>query len=155
MHPLIGLALGHPEQPPRHDWQGRGVQVDQDTQHAILLRWQGTIVVGRLPAGGPRGPIDAPLGPRRLARCVKGRDQRLKLLHGEAGQIQHRRGVGLDRAAAYTSHGGGLLSGEAEETINRNKLYLVRIQRRDLQGHKTGAKVSHLAISINKILSTR
>ena len=29
MNPLMGFALAHPEQPPLHHLEGRGLQVDQ------------------------------------------------------------------------------------------------------------------------------
>ncbi len=41
MNPLMGFALAHPEQPPLHDLERIGLQVDQDEQESILGCWQG------------------------------------------------------------------------------------------------------------------
>jgi hypothetical protein len=39
-------------------------------------------------AGGPGLPIEAPRRHMRLERCFEGRDQELKLVKGQAGDIQ-------------------------------------------------------------------
>ena len=96
MNPLMGLALTHPEQPPLYHLEGVSFQVDQDKQESILGRRQRTIRVGRVPAGGARLPIEAPMGHVGLERGLKGRDQLLTFLQGETGQIQHLRGTGLE-----------------------------------------------------------
>jgi hypothetical protein len=58
MDPLMSLALAHAEQPPLHDLERIGLQVDQDTQQPILRRWQWTVLVGRVPAGGAQLSIE-------------------------------------------------------------------------------------------------
>jgi len=96
MNPLMGFALTHPKQPPLHDLERISLQVDQDKQQPILRRGQGAALVGRVPPGGARLPIEAPVGHMRLERGIKGRDQLLKLGHRETGQIEHLRGAGLE-----------------------------------------------------------
>ena len=54
MNPLMRLALAHTEQPPLHDLERIGLQVDQDKQPPILRRGQGTVLVGGVPPGGAR-----------------------------------------------------------------------------------------------------
>jgi hypothetical protein len=49
-------------------------------------------------------------------------DQAPKLLQGQTGQIQHLERVGLEVGEASIPHGGGLLSLEAKDIINRNNL---------------------------------
>ena len=58
----------------------------------------------------------------RLERGLKGRDQLLKLVEGQAGEIQELRGAGLHIGEPYTGHAWCLLSWEAQYTINRDKL---------------------------------
>jgi len=89
MNPLMGLALAHPEESPLNDLQGIGFQVDQDKQQPILWGRQWTVLVGGVPAGRARLPIEAPLGHIGLVRGLKARHQLLKLLSCQAGQIQH------------------------------------------------------------------
>jgi hypothetical protein len=89
MKPLMGFALAHPEQPPLHHLEGIGLQVDQDKEQPILRRRQGTVLVGRVPTGGARLPIEAPGGHMGLERGLKRRHQLPKLLHGETGQIKY------------------------------------------------------------------
>jgi hypothetical protein len=96
MNPLMGLALTHSEQPPPYHLEGISFQVDQDKQQPILGRRQQTVLVGRVPAGGARLPIEAPMGHVGLERYLKGWDQLLTFLQGETGQIQHLCGAGLE-----------------------------------------------------------
>jgi hypothetical protein len=76
--------------------EGICFQVDQDKQQPILRRWQRTVLVSRVPAGGARLSIEAPLRHMGLERGLKGSDQVLKLLHGKTGQIEHLCGAGLE-----------------------------------------------------------
>jgi hypothetical protein len=55
-----------------------------------------------------------------LKRGLKGRDQLLKLVEGQAGQIQELRGADLYVGEPYTGHSWCLLSWEAQYTINRD-----------------------------------
>jgi hypothetical protein len=116
----MGLALAHPEQPPLHHLERRGLQVDQEKQPPILRGRQRTVLIGGVAAGGTRLPIEAPVSQMGLERGLKGRDQRPTLVHGETGQIQDIRRAALELGEPSRAHGGGLLSWEAQHTINRD-----------------------------------
>jgi hypothetical protein len=90
MKPLMGLALAYPEQPSLYDLEGVGLQLDQDTHQPVRGGRQRTVLLGRIPPGGARFPIEAPTGHLGLEGSRKGRDQRPKLMHCETGQIEHR-----------------------------------------------------------------
>jgi hypothetical protein len=92
----MGLALSHPKQSPLHDLEGVRFQVDEDKQQPIFRRRQWTVLIGRIVASGARLPIEAPVGDMGLEGGFKGRDQRLKLLYRQAGQIQHLCRVSLE-----------------------------------------------------------
>jgi hypothetical protein len=92
----MGLALAHPEQSPLHYLEGVRFQVDQDKQQAILRSRHRTVLVGRVPAGSARPPIEAPMSHVGLERGLKRWDQMPKLVHGETGQIKHLCGPGLE-----------------------------------------------------------
>jgi hypothetical protein len=124
MKPLRRFALAHAAQPPLHHWERIRLQVDQDTQQPILGRGPRTVRRGRVPTGGTRPPIEAPFRHLRFERGLKGWDQALKRIEGETGQIEDLCRVGLDLSEPSTPHGGGLLSPEAQDTINRDELYL-------------------------------
>ncbi len=96
MKPLMGFALAHAEQPPLHYLKRIGLQVDQDKQQSVLGRGQGTVLVSRVPTGGAQSSIETPFSHMGLERGLKRRDQFLKLLHGEAGEIEHLCGSGLE-----------------------------------------------------------
>ena len=61
-------------------------------------------------ARGPGFAIEAPRGHSGLERCLKGRDQRLKLGERQAGAMQELRGAGLQIGTSDTSHAWCLLS---------------------------------------------
>jgi hypothetical protein len=84
---------------------------------AIFRRRQRTVLVHREPAGGPRLPSEAPRRQRRLVRGLKRRDQLLKLVEGQTGEIQELGGACLHLGESYTGHLWCLLSWEAEYTI--------------------------------------
>jgi len=120
MKPLRGCALAHPEQPPLHHLEGIGLQVDQNTQQAVLGRGQRTVGVGRVATGRARLRVKAPVGHMGLERGLKGRHYLPKLVHRETGQIEHLCRAGLQIGAPSRAHGNGLLSLEAQYTINRD-----------------------------------
>jgi len=74
MNPLMRFALAHPQQPPLHHLEGISLQVDQDTPQPILGGRQWTVLVGRVPTGRARLPVEAPVGHMGLERGLKGRD---------------------------------------------------------------------------------
>ena len=69
----MGFALAYPEQPSLHDLEGVGLQIDQDEQQPVLGGRQRTVLVGRIPAGRARLPIEAPVGHMALEGSLKGR----------------------------------------------------------------------------------
>ena len=125
----MGLALAHAEQPSLDNLERIGLPRDQEQQQPIRRRRQRTVVVGRLPPGGARLPIEAPVGHVALERGLQGGDQRLKLLHGETGQIQDLRRAGLQIGEPSRAHSCGLLSLEAQYTLNRDELYCINMLR--------------------------
>ena len=110
MDPLIGLALAHPEQAPLHHLEGVGLQVSEEEEQPVFRCRQGTILIDGKLAGGPGFPIEAPRRHMRLERRLKGWDEDLKLLEGQAGEIQKLCGAGLHIGEPYTGHKGCLLS---------------------------------------------
>src|SRR5438128_562426 len=66
----------------------------------------------------------------RLERGLKGRDQLLKLVERETGQIQELRGAVLHVRELYMRHTWCLLVSEAQYTINRDNLNCVHSYRR-------------------------
>jgi hypothetical protein len=124
MELLMGLALAHLEEPPLHDLERICLPIHQDEQQSILRRGEGTVLRGALTTGGARLPIKAPEGHMGLKGGLKRRDYRLKLVHRETGQIEHLCRAHLQIGEASSSHSGGLLSSEAQDTINRDELYL-------------------------------
>ena len=102
MDPLVGLALAHTEQAPVHHLEGIGLEGDQNEEQAIFRAWERTVLVDREPAGDPGFLIEAPRGQMRVERRLEGRDQLLKLVEGQAGEIQELRGASLQIGKAYT-----------------------------------------------------
>src|SRR5882672_7719524 len=90
--------------------EGIGLQVDQDKQEPIFRCRQGTVLVDSKPARGPRLPIHAPCRHLGVERRLEGRDQLLKLVERQAGEIQDLHRAGLQLGKPYTSHGSCLLS---------------------------------------------
>jgi hypothetical protein len=123
VNPWIGLAVVHPEQPPLHHLEGRGVQVGQDTPQPLRGRWQRTVLIDGLPAGRARLPSEAPPGHMGLKGGRKRRDHAPQLIQGQTGRIQHLERAGLEVGESSIPPGGGLLSLEAKDIINRNNLY--------------------------------
>jgi hypothetical protein len=80
VNPLIGLALVDPEQPCLYHLGRRGLQIDQDKPQPSLGRRQRTRLIGGVPAGRVRLPIEAPVGHLGLRCGLKRRDQPPKLI---------------------------------------------------------------------------
>jgi hypothetical protein len=118
----MSRALAHAEQSSLDNVERRGLQIDEDKQQPILRGRQRTILVGRVPPGRPRLPIEAPVGHVALIRGLKGEDQLLQFVHGETGQIQDLRRAGLEIGEPSRAHSCGLLSLEAKYTLNRDEL---------------------------------
>jgi hypothetical protein len=116
----MGFALAHAKQSPLHDLERIGLQVDQDTQQPILGRRQWAVLVGGIPTGDARLPVEPPGHHMGLVGGLNGWHQVPKLLQRETGQIEHLGQTGLEISEPSRSHGGGLLSLEAQDIINRD-----------------------------------
>jgi len=79
-------------------------------KQSIFRRRERTVLVHREPVGDARFAIKAPRGEMRLERGLKGRDELLKLVERQAGQIQKFCGADLHISEPYTGHTWGLLS---------------------------------------------
>ncbi len=95
MNPLIGFALAHAEYASLDHLKRVCLYIGQNKQQPILRGRQGAVLVHGKLAGRPRFPIKAPCGHMHLKRRLKGRDQLLKLVEGQAGEIQELRGARL------------------------------------------------------------
>src|SRR5712691_4392243 len=101
---------------------------------------QGAVLVHAKPARGPGFPIKAPRRHMRLECGLEGRDQLLKLVEGQAGEIQELRRARLQIGKPDTGHGWCLLSWEAQYIINRDNLIHTAAAARDRywDGHWRG-----------------
>src|SRR5262245_34420295 len=75
---------------------------DAASNHFLGWCWQGTVLVHGKLASGLGFPIEAPHRHMRLESGLEGRDQGLKLLKGQTGEIQELRGAGLQIGEPYT-----------------------------------------------------
>jgi hypothetical protein len=110
MNPLIRFALDHPEQAPLYHLKRIRFEVGEDEEQPIFRRRQGAVLVHGKPASGPRLPIHPPRRHPGLERSLEGRDQLLKLVERQAGEIQELHRAGLQVNEPYTGHGWYLLS---------------------------------------------
>src|SRR5690349_20986300 len=110
MDPLVGLALAHAEQPALDHLDRGGLQVGEHKEQPLLRGCQRTAPIDGEPTGGSRFAIEAPRRHMLLERRLEGRDQDLKLLQGQAGEVQELRGAGLHVSEPYSIHGSYLLS---------------------------------------------
>src|SRR2546426_183717 len=83
----------------------------------FLRRRQGAVLIDDKLADGPGFPIEAPRRQMRVERGLEGWNQLLKLVKGQAREIQELRGAGLHISEPYTGHTWCLLSWEAQYTI--------------------------------------
>jgi len=98
MNPVIRLRLAHPEQAPMERLNRMLLEVDQNEQQTICRCRQGAVLIGRVSSRLPAPSMQGPCGHVLQERCLKGGNQRLKLVHGQARQISHIGGVGWDVA---------------------------------------------------------
>jgi len=122
VNPLIGFALAHPEQASLDHWEAVGLQGREQEEQPVFGGRQGTVLVHAKLASGAGLPIEAPRRHVRLEGGLEGRDELLKLGEGQAGEIQELRRAGLQIGKPYTGHAWGLLSWEAQYSINRDNL---------------------------------
>jgi|GEM_PF-5886992 len=95
MNPLIGFALAHAEQASLDHLERISFQVDEDEEQPIFRCREGAVLVHGEPARSPGLPIEAPRRHMRLECRLERRDQLLKLVEGQTGEIQELRGAGL------------------------------------------------------------
>ena len=95
MNPLIGFALWQAKHDPMGHLEWIGFQVDQDEQQPIFWCRERTVVVDGKPASSPWFPIHPPRRHPGVERRLEGRDQLLKLVERQAGEIQERYRAGL------------------------------------------------------------
>jgi hypothetical protein len=100
-----------------HHLERIGFQVGKNEEQAIFRRRKRTVLVHGKPVGGPRFPIETPRRQMRLVRGFKRRNQLLKLVEAQTGEIQELGGARLHIGESYTGHLWCLLSWEAEYTI--------------------------------------
>jgi hypothetical protein len=98
MHPVIRLRLAHPEQAPMERLNSMLLEVDQHEQQPIFRCQEGAVLRGRVSSRPPAPSMKGPCGPVWQERRLKGGNQRLKLVHGQARQISHVSGVGWNVA---------------------------------------------------------
>jgi hypothetical protein len=95
MNPLIRFALPHAEQASLDDLERIRFQVGQNKQQPVFGCPQGAVLIDGKSACDARFPIEAPHRHPGLERCLKGRDQLLKLVESQAGEIQELCGARL------------------------------------------------------------
>jgi hypothetical protein len=135
VNPLIGFALAHAEEASLDHLQGVGFDVGQNKKEPIFGCRQGAVAIDGKLAGRPGFAIEPPYGHMRLEGRLKGRDQLLKLVEVQAGEIQELRRARLHIGKLYTGHAWCLLLWEAQYTINRDNLNLSPVCQEDAFYH--------------------
>jgi hypothetical protein len=85
VNPLIGFALAHAEETSLDDLEAIGLEVSQEEEQAILRRGQGASLIDAKLARDTGLAIESPEGHVGLERRLKGVNQLLKLVQGQAG----------------------------------------------------------------------
>src|SRR5215471_20962354 len=117
MNPLIGFALAHAEQASLHHLERVSLYIGQNKEQPVFRGRQGAVLIHAKLASGPGLAIEAPRCHMLLEGRLEGRKQLLKLVEGQAGEIQELRGAGLHIGKPDTGHLWCLLSWEAQYTI--------------------------------------
>ncbi len=78
-----------------HHLECVGFEVDQDEQEPVFWCREGAVFVDGKPARGPRFPIHPPCRHPGVERGLEGRDELLKLVERQAGEIQELQRAGL------------------------------------------------------------
>src|SRR5262245_16248433 len=105
MDPLMGFALAPAEQAPLHHWEAVGLQGSEQEEQPVFGRWVGAVLVHAQSACGPGCAIKAPLSHMRLEGGLEGRDQLVKLVKGQAREIQELWRSRLPIGKPDTGHG--------------------------------------------------
>jgi hypothetical protein len=98
MHPWRRLGLAQAEQAPMQQMHGMLLAGDQNEQQTSFRCWQGTVPIGRIASRLPAPSMEGPGGHRVQERCLTGRHQGRKLVHGHARQISDLGGMGWNIA---------------------------------------------------------
>jgi len=78
-----------------HHLEGIGFEIGQDEQGPVFWCWEGAVFVDGKPTRGPRFPIHPPCRHTGLKGGLEGRDELLKLVERQAGEIQELHRAGL------------------------------------------------------------
>jgi hypothetical protein len=89
--PLLGFALAHAEQTSLDHLEAVCLQGREQEEQPVFRRREGAVFVDGKLAGGAGCPIEAPRGHMGLERRLAGRDELLKRVEGQAGEIQQLR----------------------------------------------------------------
>jgi hypothetical protein len=84
----MGFALAHAEQASLDDLEAVRLQVREQEEQPVFRRREGAVLIDGKLAGGAGFPIEAPRRHVGLERRLKGRNELLKLVEGQAGEIQ-------------------------------------------------------------------
>src|SRR4029450_5716208 len=83
-----GFDLAHAEQAPLDHLEAVRLQVGEQEEQPVFRRRQGAVLIHAKPACGAGFPIEAPRGHPCLERRLEGRDEALKLVERQAGEIE-------------------------------------------------------------------
>jgi len=78
-----------------HHLEGVRLQIGENKQEPVFRCQEGAVLVHGKLARGPRFPIHPPGRHPGVERGLEGRDQLLKLVEGQAGEIQELHRAGL------------------------------------------------------------
>src|SRR5215472_12103928 len=109
MNPLMRFALPHAEQASLDDLKRIRFQVGQNKQEPVFGCPQGAVLIDGKSACGSRFPIEAPRRHSCVERGLKGRDQLLKLVEGQAGEIQELCGTRLQISVPWSRRTASML----------------------------------------------
>ena len=98
MPPVMRLRLAHPEHAPMERLNRMLFDGDEKEQKTICRCREWAVLRGRISSRLPAPSMQGPCGHVWQERCLKGGNQRLKLVHGQARHISHVGGVGWDIA---------------------------------------------------------
>jgi hypothetical protein len=130
---------------------GAGLQVGEHEEQPIFRRCQRAGPIDGEPAGGSRFAIEAPRRHVVLERRLEGRDQGLKLLQGQTGEVQELRGAGLHVSEPYSSHGSCLLSRHG--SITDASILLIGINSTELFSEHTAPELLYLETRWGSLIS--
>jgi hypothetical protein len=98
MNPLGRFGLAHAKQAPMQEVKGMLLEVDENEQETIFRCWQGTVRISGRTSRLSAPSVEGPCRHVGQERCLKGRHQGRKLVHGQARQIEDLGGMGWNIA---------------------------------------------------------